>query len=493
MQVIRWYSSHEDLTADLLIGEQPHKQELYLSGETCGMISAVDVHSSVLTFRCSVGFCFSQTSVFYQAMPAVLADGKKIMKLIPVRSVNGQFFQTETSQRYVAVYNRLSSVNVADKAAVNPLNNQQIIRKQVSAANVSSTQVHPAQRDSEGAPQQRSVNLSPRVPQTASPSTRLSGEFPVTVKSPVLPRGQLLTIPPDVQVQRVPASELSPVIKDQIFTSSVSSSASPTMVYVSPVTTVDQGATRPTPPLKLPSNTNACGPPPTGAKPQLKLVPKFSERPSSPIRWVIEDGGSPKHLGLPSLTSEGPRAGVETLKRTEDALVVFDGRVFFVVNKNSSSLKSTAAVPQTRQNQNGSSHMNEVIDLCDDDDTLKDSPQQAPPPCQDEDNVIFVSYIPPKPESGSSPTVPAEVLAPKRGQQRTSVRKETDRCGSVVKDVTESQEVAAATGSPAGHSSRKESAPTDQVRTLPIPPFYFYNFIYVFLTRRLALLIMATA
>nr|XP_020474668.1 uncharacterized protein LOC109971017 isoform X4 [Monopterus albus] len=40
----------------------------------------------------------SGTGVFYQAMPAVGVDGKKIMKLIPVQMVNGQFVHTEISK-----------------------------------------------------------------------------------------------------------------------------------------------------------------------------------------------------------------------------------------------------------------------------------------------------------------------------------------------------------------------------------------------------------
>ncbi|XP_017260261.1 ligand-dependent nuclear receptor-interacting factor 1 [Kryptolebias marmoratus] len=381
----------------------------------------------------------SKTSIFYQATPAVGADGKNIMKLIPVKMVNGQLPQPEASQRFVTVYNHFSPAHGANKAAGTPSN-----RKQVSAADVLFSQIRPAHRDSKA---QESLNVT-----TKAPLARLLRQFPVTVKSPALPRGQFLKIPPDAQVQRVLASELPTVIKDQIFTSSAGSSASPTVVYVSPVTTVDQGAPGPPPSRKLSSNA------PAGAEPQLKLVPKFSERANSPIRWVIEEAESP------SPASEEPRSGVGIHRQTDNALVVYNGRVFFVANKNGSSLKSTAApqsivpsVPPTRQNRS------DVIDLCeDDDDAQKDAPRRALSPVtpvlshQDEDNVIFVSYIPPKPESDSSQTVPAEVPAQRAGGQQGT-------------DVTETQQLDMDTGSPADHSGREESAQTAQTSKAAAP------------------------
>uniref|UniRef100_A0A8C6PTT5 Methyl-CpG-binding protein 2 n=1 Tax=Nothobranchius furzeri TaxID=105023 RepID=A0A8C6PTT5_NOTFU len=81
-------------------------------------------------------------------------------------------------------------------------------------------------------------------PPQAAPPTRPSHQLPVMVSSPALPRGQFLRIPPNAQVQRVPVSQLPPLIKDQIFTSS-SSSSTPTVVYVSPVTTVNQAESTP--------------------------------------------------------------------------------------------------------------------------------------------------------------------------------------------------------------------------------------------------------
>jgi len=204
---------------------------------------------------CSVVFCFSRTGVFYQALPAIEADGKNIMKLIPVQMVNGRFFKTPITEHKTDptpqkdVTNAAASVLslMAKKATFGLSASQQMIKKQVSLLNG-----FPNQEDSilhnKQPLQQKPVRSMAKVPQTAAPSAHLGTsvslpyQLPVTVKSPALPRGQCLQIPPTAQVQRVPASQLPPGVKEQIFMSSASSSAgSHSVVYVSPVTTVDQG------------------------------------------------------------------------------------------------------------------------------------------------------------------------------------------------------------------------------------------------------------
>ncbi|XP_070401343.1 uncharacterized protein [Nothobranchius furzeri] len=313
-----------------------------------------------------------RTRVFYQATPAVGADGRNIMKLIPIKIVNGQ----------------KSSVPVTETGAVT----QDLSRGTVSAANVVPGQMRSARLDS--------VN---KRPPRAAPPTRPSHQLPVMVSSPALPRGQFLKIPPNAQVQRVPVSQLPPLIKDQIFTSS-SSSSTPTVVYVSPVTTMNQAVPEPsrinpTPSLKLPSSPDL----PRGAEPHLKLVPKVSERPSSPIRWEIEEveGRAAETTSPLSSPSGAPRAA----GGAENALVMYEGRVFFVAQNNGSSSAAPRsrhpAVTQTGQNPRVQNHSNDVIDLCDDDEEPAPSSETSPVSHQDEENVIFVSYIPPRSDSGS--------------------------------------------------------------------------------------------
>uniref|UniRef100_A0A3Q0RB26 Ligand dependent nuclear receptor interacting factor 1 n=1 Tax=Amphilophus citrinellus TaxID=61819 RepID=A0A3Q0RB26_AMPCI len=332
------------------------------------------------------------TGVFYQAMPAIGADGKNIMKLIPVQMVNRQFFQTQTrkpemdpsSEKAVTINIASAPVNMATKTVLSSSVSQQITRKQVSVVNVNLGHSNSLDKHSS---QQKTLNLMAEVPPVAT-FTKKSGmpvkhinQLPVTVKSPALPRGQYLQIPPNAQVQTVPASKLPPGIQKQIFTSSASSSSLgsvlPNVVFVSPVTTVNQSVTSPSDaaprPLQVfpnPSSVTSCGLQPKEAKQQLKLIPKVSQRPNSPTRWVIEEvdasaGPNIKPLNCPSVTSEILRAVAQrensckqfkTFRRTvsqlsqdsavqgqQNALVMCNGKVFFVAKKCTLPSKTTAA------------------------------------------------------------------------------------------------------------------------------------------------------
>lgn len=454
-------------------------------------------------FLCSVLFSLSGTGIYYQAIPAVGADGKNIMKLIPVQMVNGQFFQTDISKpRTDSTPQKSETMNIASapvqmvkKATLNPFATQQVFKKQVSSVNTLS---RPVELDhgyslNKRSLQQRTVNLTVRVPPITTPATncdesvRHPCRLPVTVKSPALPKGHHILIPPNAQVQTVPASELPPVIKQQIFVSSGNSSPGSSLqsvVFVSPVTTVIQGATpndSTTDSFKMlskTSNKTLCVSQSKGSKPHLKLIPKVSQRPNSPIKWVIEEEDSStspnldplnfssvtseilqavatketadKHCDFikksPFVTSEIFRALAEretaskhcdVVEKTishsipsksgqeqENALVMYNGKVFFLAKKcslpfkmgqndpptsatksyefNRTTLPSSQqsvkrVIAQTRQDLRIviPDDSNDIIDLCDDDDSTQHEASA------DEDNVIFVSYIPPKAESAS--------------------------------------------------------------------------------------------
>ncbi|KAL7398194.1 hypothetical protein ABVT39_005779 [Epinephelus coioides] len=436
----------------------------------------------------------SGTGVFYQAMPAVGADGKNIMKLIPVQIVNGQFVQSQisqpktnpTSQKAVTINIASAPVQVVKKSVLNPSATEQIVRKHFSLMDVFPNQAdldlghslnkHPLQ--------QQNVNLMSIVPPVATPATnsgklgRVPSQLPVTA----LPRGQYLQIPSNSQV---PASERPASIKKQIFTPPPSSSPSQSLsnlVYVPPITTVNRSTTlqsdSPLHSLGLLCETSSntlCGTPSKGSKPHLKLIPKASQRPNSPIKWVIEEEESTAAPTLdpvtPCVTSEILRivaerenankhcdvikktASLSSGQRQENTLVTDNRNVVFVAKNRSLAYKMgtidspTAAqkscefnkiivsssqqslepvAPQMKQGLQViiPHESDEVIDLCDDD-GHDDSSQQAAsaqmsavtPP--DEDNVIFVSYIPPKAESESTQDL--------RPQTQVPLIKETDQ------------------------------------------------------------------
>uniref|UniRef100_A0A3Q1JNM3 Ligand dependent nuclear receptor interacting factor 1 n=1 Tax=Anabas testudineus TaxID=64144 RepID=A0A3Q1JNM3_ANATE len=378
----------------------------------------------------------SGTGIYYQAIPAVGADGKNIMKLIPVQKVNGQFFQTDlnkprtdpTPQKGVTTSISSAPEQLVKKVSMSPLATQHIFREALS---------RPVELDhgyslNKHSPKQQTVSLTAKVPPTPASncgkSVRRPCQLPVTVKSPALPKGHCILIPPNAQVQTVPASELPPGIKKQIFVSSGNSAPGPSrVVYVSPVTTVNQGATPPTDSavdsLKLKTICNS--------KPHLKLIPKVSQRPNSPIKWVIEEeeSSTARHLNplnSSSVTSEILRAVAEretsrkhcdVIGKTasqsilgksgqgqENALVMCNGKVFFLAKKCSLPFKmgqsdpsASTTVPSVEDDLRIviSDESDDVIDLCDDDDATQEETSL------DEDNVIFVSYIPPKSESAS--------------------------------------------------------------------------------------------
>lgn len=426
-------------------------------------------------FLCSVVVSLSGTGIYYQAIPAVGADGKNIMKLIPVQMVNGQFFQTDISkprtdskaQEGLTMNIPSAPVQLVKKAAFNPFATQQISRKQVSSLS------RPVELDhgyslNKHSLQKHTASLTAKVPPIATPATncgksvRRPCRLPVTVKSPALPKGHYILIPPNAQVQTVPASDLPAGIKKQIFISPGSSSpasSSQSVLYVSPVTTMNQVAAQTTDSaadsltlLSETSNKTLCGSQSKGSKPYLKLIPKVSQRPNSPIKWVIEEEDSStapdlNPLNSSSVTSEILQAMAEreTLSKhcdvientdsqsilgksgqgQENALVMCNGKVFFLAKKCSLPFKvgqsdpTTSATKRYEFNRTAAPSAqqsvepvvartqqdfritipDDVIDLCDDDDSTQ---QEA---SVDEDNVIFVSYIPPKAWSASPQNV----------------------------------------------------------------------------------------
>ncbi|XP_035015686.2 uncharacterized protein lrif1 [Hippoglossus stenolepis] len=397
----------------------------------------------------------SGAGVFYQAMPAVGADGKKIMTLIPVKLVNGQFIRYEI---------RKPSVDSTIQKAVNissaPLPIKKIVTN-VSNVLPSRGGLDPGNSRNNHPQQQQTESLMSKVPTTPATncvnSVRLPYQLPVMVKSPALPKGQLLQIPPNAHVRTLPASKLPPGIKKQIFNSSADStpvSGVPSVVFVSPVTTVSQCAAPPwdsgpqSP--RLPSQTEKTA---KISKPLLKLIPKASPGPDGPTRWVIEeeDTSTASYMHSHSVTSQIIRTVAQREKtdqyynvsesildksgqdgQQDNALIMCNGKVFFVAKNSSllfqqgendsptaatksSEIKETTeplfqhpvelAVPQTQQDISIIilDEPDEVIDLCDD--NTQDDSQQAPSVStsavshQDDDNVIFVSYIPPKSEA----------------------------------------------------------------------------------------------
>uniref|UniRef100_A0A8C1MWB8 Si:ch211-261n11.5 n=2 Tax=Cyprinus carpio TaxID=7962 RepID=A0A8C1MWB8_CYPCA len=432
----------------------------------------------------------SGTGVYYQAMPAVGPDGKNVMKLIPVQKVNGQFYQTPFSTER-------DSVDVQLKAYAKPIN--------PSAAASSQTQMRlPAlQTIADGRyvlktlPQVRTVSNAVKTQQGGTNdiiihnpksvhvplSTRSLSQYsvqlpprpngqgmvavqtlPVTVKSPVLPNGHFLQIPPNAKVRTLPATALPQSIKCRIM-NSVSNTPNlqkgpPTVVLVSPVNSVklnsDQQVVSVTKPSQI--QKTLLQNPPTNLQSPV-CVPKTNEEVNTPLKWVVQEGTGAcapclvpvmtpnvssdtikavKHVNSVGTANESvpskptpPQTSQEKITPGKDhALVMCNGKVYFVAKKNSEiakdvmiseggkrgvvstspALPASSALGTNSSKQDPKRNVSEIIDLCDDDEEtstcLGGAPGNLPTPSQtevdesDEDsNVIFVSYIPPKSET----------------------------------------------------------------------------------------------
>lgn len=420
-----------------------------------------------------MSYAYSAPGVFYQVMPGVTPDGKKVMKLIPGVLVNGKFIQTPTGQGLqtgVAPQKQLplngSPAQTTKRIVLDPPFTQQVINK-VSLLNSTSSPVAmkvnnvPKKQLTQqnyilvGKPLGALESAAPSAPMVQSPprgqnvqlqnqkyfilkqplvstatvppvneKSQLLRQLPVTVKSVLRPEG----IPPNTEVRAVSVSGPAPITKKQLPTSnSRSSSISdptsslPNVVSVRPITTAKQKAAPPSikEPIQ-PSYKYFPGPALQGATKQLKLVQKAPRGHNGPCKWVIEevDAAVPEDpspvtpkapsamvgrtaLGKQGAVRPGPDHNSRPSRRLSgsgDAVVVCNGKVFVVANKiNNSSvthkLRKSQLEPREEQDSSGGTpdQFTEVIDLCEDDDT------GLSPSGQDDDTVIFVSYLPPKP------------------------------------------------------------------------------------------------
>ncbi|XP_041083106.1 ligand-dependent nuclear receptor-interacting factor 1-like [Polyodon spathula] len=277
----------------------------------------------------------------YQVLPAVGADGKNILKLIPVQKADGKYVRTVTnlassykqavveparvvtptklrftttniSQSQLPVLHQTSPINYIVKSPSNgPVVQNQTGRRPVEGngtlpSTSSSVQVSPVPVLPR---QNQNLVLVPTgvVNSQGTFSIHNPKHLPITLKSSVFPNGHLLQIPVNAKVKTVPASALPPAIQQKIRAASVTSgSGTPdpktnlqTVLYVTPVNTVRMVTTNPT---VHPSPTaESQNPNPESAQQSVNDTPvKGPSEPSrisssnsqtqeKPIKWVVEE------------------------------------------------------------------------------------------------------------------------------------------------------------------------------------------------------------
>ncbi|XP_016085900.1 ligand-dependent nuclear receptor-interacting factor 1 [Sinocyclocheilus grahami] len=423
-------------------------------------------------------------------MPAVGPDGKNVMKLIPVQKVNGQFYQTPFSTER-------DRVDLQLKACAKPVHPPTASSSQTQTRLPSLQPIADGRYVLKTLPQVRTVSNAVKTQHSGTSNLiihnpklvhvplsthtvsqyslqlppQLKGQvmaavqtLPVTIKSPVLPNGHFLQIPPNAKVRTLPASALPQSIKCRIM-NSVSNTPNlekgpPTVVLVSPVNSVklnsDQHVVSVTKPSQI-EKTLFQNPPANLQTPVC--VPKTNEEVNTPIKWVVHEGtGASAPCLVPVTTSNVSSDTIKAVKHVnsvgtvneiapskptppqtsqenitpgkDNALVMCNGKVYFVAKRNSEiakdvmiseggksgvvstspALPASSALGSNSPKQDPKINVSEIIDLCDDEEEtstcLGGAPGNLPTPSQtevdesDEDsNVIFVSYIPPKSET----------------------------------------------------------------------------------------------
>ncbi|XP_060737441.1 ligand-dependent nuclear receptor-interacting factor 1 isoform X2 [Tachysurus vachellii] len=417
----------------------------------------------------------SGTGVYYQAMPAVGPDGKNVMKLIPVKKVNGNFVRTQVPpSRNVSLPAHASPVPSPQNRVptLQPTADGRLFLKTLLDVDTVISSVK-CQQKGPNALLQSSTNkvhvplITQSIAQsTLPPSVPLNNKAVIVTKSPqlsntgnlpALQHGHYLQIPSNATVRTIPASALPSSIKNQICYSPNDSNpvqGLPTVLYVSPVSSLklDQQVPCVTNPSELPQTCNTAS---------VVKSPEESSGNSQGgttlMKWVVEQraGSSAPYLipvMSPSMSSDILKAikHIESSRISnpvaneqvssdiskeavtpeyDNALVMCNSKVYLVSKRKSEVTKdmiinaegkmqprksaqppTTASGPSTsnmsekqdQQSPVNDNKLSNIIDLCDDDEETSTSSGRLIKPSDtvsehDEDsNVIFVSYIPPK-------------------------------------------------------------------------------------------------
>ncbi|MGH0187281.1 UNVERIFIED_CONTAM: hypothetical protein FKN15_024379 [Acipenser sinensis] len=299
------------------------------------------VHLHVEYYELEVCCCIA--GGMYQVLPAVGADGKNILKLIPVQKADGKYIRSVTSTNAASSYKQavveparvvtptdihFTTTDISQSQLPMLQQTSQIKYILKSPSNGPVTLNHMGRRPAEGngtlPSTSSSVQVSPgpvlpRLNQNLVlvPTSMVSSEgtystlnpkqLPITLKSSVFPNGHLLQIPVNAKVKTVPASALPPVIQQKIHATSVSSgSGTPepktnlhTVLYVTPVNTVRMATTKPTihpsptaesqsPNLKT-TQQSVKTTPVKGPSGPSRFCSSNNQSQGKPIKWVVEE------------------------------------------------------------------------------------------------------------------------------------------------------------------------------------------------------------
>ncbi|XP_061896274.1 uncharacterized protein LOC133645455 isoform X2 [Entelurus aequoreus] len=220
---------------------------------------------------CSEHHAAQRTGIFYQAMPAIGADGKNVMSLIPVQMVNGNIVQTQKNKpqtcKFIPVTVGPAPVPNGRKALMASLATQHTVSSPASFGNSLPNQLGIAdQRLALG------VSLNHHPLRIVEPHRRSHVQEVPASQPPSCRRRQIFTPLTNTLSTSDPTCRTNGSSKTSVYESNAVSnhSEAESIWSASPQTSLSLGI----------SNAH------------LKLIPKVSHRSNSPMKWVIEEVNS---------------------------------------------------------------------------------------------------------------------------------------------------------------------------------------------------------
>lgn len=293
-------------------------------------------------YHCSMLYLFihvllSVSGCMYQVVQTIGSDGKNLLQLLPIPNFSGNFiplvqssvvsdalkgntgspvqvtFQTQisssstsSSTAQLPIFQPASSSNYLFTRTVDTAEKVRVttVGTETFTSSVSKVQSHNVKID--GLTMQTLAVPSSSTQNDSSYILVNTQSLPMTVKPPVLPSGHHLQIPAHAEVKSVPATSLPPSVQQKIFATATTSTSGtveasqiPSVIYVSPVKTVKNVATKnfqhiypkPVTEIAKPVILNATQIPMNVAKETQLKGGQHSQ--AAPVKWIFQENRQP--------------------------------------------------------------------------------------------------------------------------------------------------------------------------------------------------------
>ncbi|XP_028009838.2 LOW QUALITY PROTEIN: ligand-dependent nuclear receptor-interacting factor 1 [Eptesicus fuscus] len=351
----------------------------------------------------------------YQVVQTIGSDGKNLLQLLPIPNFSGNLiplvqssvmsdalkgntgspvqvtFQTQisssstsSSTAQLPIFQPASSSNYLLTRTVDTAEKVRVttVGTETFTSSVSKVQSHGVKID--GLTMQTLAVTSSSTQNDSSYILVNTQSLPMTVKPPVLPSGHHLQIPAHAEVKSVPATSLPPSIQQKILATATTSSSGtveasqiPSVIYVSPVKTVKNVATKnfqhiypkPVTEIAKPVILNATQIPMNVAKETQLKGGQHSQ--AAPVKWIFQENRQPctpslvpvkssnnvasqilksfvekKSVGgntikMPPLSTSSPSgAQSKSMPIKDNALVMCNGKIYLLAKKGTDVLSS---------------------------------------------------------------------------------------------------------------------------------------------------------